>query len=332
MRIPRRRWRWLAGVLAALMLLSPALAIRHDDVQYLPPTGDAYDAGSDSSDGGRPHYPDDGGDDDWKVPAIVAGAVALGLVGRWLYQRSQSHSPSSDDAMMSRLQRQGPVFAPTYNTSAFAAIAAVRGDWPFVLSFSHHTPVMVTLRLSARDVPEIYTLRLPFGPGDVGQHRLQFRLPPAFGDSERPAAIGVTATDMSGQRPAPDFRLLALGCGPRAIGSVAIEEVSFLPRRIRAQARERASYRFFSHSRFPRAVAEFIRVEDATDGERQFFVDEAPIDGGLAAGRSIAPRQWDGRDSFRRVSSGPHRLKVRAWAPTGGWVTAWSGSRVNVMP
>ena len=322
------RFHWLAGPLAVLMLLSPGLAAqsRFPDSG----SGDSYDGGSyevddyEQDDGG-------GGDDDWKVPAIVAGAVALGLVGRWLYQRSQAHSASTDDAMMSRLQREGPVFAPTYNTSAFAAIAVVRGDWPFVLSFTHEAPVMVTLRLSARDVPEIYTIRLPFGAGDVGQHRLQFRLPPAFGDSERPAAIGVTATD-SGRRPAPGFRLLAFGCGPRAVGSVAIEEVSFLPRRIRAQAQERASYRFFSHSTFPRAVAEFIRVEDAIDGERQFFVDEAPIDGGVTAGRSIPPRQWDGRDSFERISRGTHRLKVRAWAPTGGWVTAWSGSRVNVAP
>lgn len=322
---------WLAGSLAAMLLLSPALAIQ-DDIQTIL-GDDAYDTGSDSND--SPRYPEDNGDgddDDWKLPAIVAGAVALGLVGRWLYQRNQAHTPSKDDAMMSRLQRQGPVFAPSYNTSAFAAIAPVRGDWPFVLSFSHEAPVMVTLRLSAREVPEVYTVRLPFGAGDIGEHRLQFRLPPAFGDSERPAAIGVTATDMSGQRPAPGFRILALGCGPRAVGSVAIEEVSFLPRRIRAQAQERASYRFFSHSDFTNAVAEFIRVEDASDGERQFFVDEAPIDGGLAANRSIAPRQWDGRDSFERVSRGTHRLKVRAWAPTGGWVTAWSGSRVDVMP
>lgn len=326
----RHRWtRGLAGVLAALMLLSSGLSAqdRFPD----------YDTGSQdtASDGGHDdtRYPDGGGngDDDWKVPAIAAGAVALALVGRWLYQRSQAHSPSTDDAMMERLQREGPVFAPTYNTSAFAAIGVVRGDWPFVLNFSHEAPVIVTLRLSARDVPDIYTFRLPFGPGETGQHRLQFRLPPAFGASERPAAIGVTATDMSGERPAPSFRVLALGCGPRAVGSVAIEEVSFLPRRIRAQAQERASYRFFSHSAFPRAVAEFVRVEEAIDGERQFFVDEAPI-GDVAAGRSIAPRQWDGRDSFQRVSPGTHRLKVRAWAPTGGWVTAWSNSRVNVMP
>ncbi|QTF93480.1 hypothetical protein, partial [Halomonas sp. BM-2019] len=272
---------------------------------------------------------------DWTVPAIVAGAAATVVVINWLRNRQQTvrqQASASEDDMLARLRQQGPSFAPAYNTSAFAAVGMVRGGWPFVLDFSHERPVMVTLSLSARGLPEIYTLRIPFGANETGTHRLQFTLPPAFGDSTRPAAIAVTATEPGSERPEPSFRIIALGCGPRAIGSVAIEEVSFLPRLIRAQAREQASYRFFSHSDFPDAVAEFMRVEAALDGERHFFVNEAPIIGGVAAGRSIAPRQWDGRDAGQRLSTGSHRLKVRAWAPAEGWITAWSDARVDVAP
>ncbi|GGX89826.1 hypothetical protein GCM10007160_16530 [Litchfieldella qijiaojingensis] len=314
----RCRKRILAYQLAAVLALTPGLP----------------GLASTTSDDVYPQYGDDGNGDDngWKLPAIVAGAAALLLVGRWMQQRSQaSQQDAADDSdMLEQLQKRGPEFPAQYNSSAFAAIGTVRGDWPFVLDFSHDRPVIVTLRISARDVPDIYTVRLPFGADETGRHRVQFRLPPAFGDSERPAAISVTATDMSGERTEPTFRVQALGCGPRAVGSVAIEEVSFLPRRIRAQAQEQASYRFFSHSDFPSAVAEFMRIEEADDGERHFFVNEEPIAGGVTAGRSIDPRLWDGRDERQRISTGTHRLKVRAWAPTGGWVTAWSDSRVNV--
>lgn len=311
------RFRLLIGLLVALLMASPVAQAQYQDDGYDPNDRQESDGGS-----------------DWRVPAAVAGAAALALVGRWLYQRNQAaqRPEASDGDMGERLRRQGPVFAPQYNSSAFAAVGVVRADWPFVLDFAHEQPIILTLRLSARGVADVYTLRLPFGADEVGAHRLQFRLPPAFGDSERPAAIAVTATDMSGERTAPSFRVTALGCGPLAVGSVAIEEVSFLPRQIRAQAREQASYRFFSHSAFPQAVAEFMRVEPAADGEHHFFVDEEPIPGGLAAGRSIDPRLWDGRDASERVSPGPHRLKVRAWAPTGGWITAWSESRVRVSP
>ncbi|PXX98343.1 hypothetical protein [Halomonas sp. LBP4] len=321
------RWkRFLACLLAAVLAVSP-LAVAQDDVF---PDGDGQD------DTGTTGEPSGNGGSDWTVPAIVAGAAASALLIRWLRERRQAVQPpkptKGERDMLVQLQQQGPEFAPRYNTSAFAAIGMVRGGWPFVLDFAHLQPVMVTLRISARGVPDVYTLRIPFGADETGRHRLQFQLPPAFGDSERPAAIAVTATDMSGERMEPSFRVLALGCGPRAVGSVAIEEVSFLPRLIRAQAREQASYRFFSHSEFPSAVAEFMRVEPADDGERHFFVNEAPIPGGVAAGRSIDPRQWDGRDAGQRISTGTHRLKIRAWAPTEGWITAWSDSRVKVSP
>ncbi|SHE74776.1 hypothetical protein SAMN02745148_01032 [Modicisalibacter ilicicola DSM 19980] len=318
----------LACLLTMLLALSPMAQAQYQDGDYgrEPP----------SEPGGPPsHEPGDGGDgSDWRVPAAVAGVVALTLVGRWLYQRSQAaNAPeSNDDEVLERMRREGPEFAPRYHGSAFAAIGMVRGDWPFILDFTHDRPILLTLRLSARGVPDIYTLRIPFEEGETGTHRLQFRLPQAFGDREQPAAIGITATDMSGERTASSFRINALGCGPRAVGSVAIEEVAFLPRRIRPQAGEQAFFRFFSHSTFPQAVAEFLRVEPAADGEQYFFVDEELIPGGVAAGRSIDPRRWDGRDLDQRLSPGAHRLQVRAWAPTGGWVTAWSDNRVRVSP
>lgn len=326
-----RRWkRFLACLLAGMLAISPLASAQYSSGDDVGTTGtsDAPPSGSRVDPEGYDRPPDGG--NDWTVPAIVAGAAATVLVVRWLRNRQQA--TAGEDDMLARLRRQGPEFAPQYNTSAFAAVGMVRGGWPFVLDFTHERPVMVTLRLSARELPDIYTLRIPFGAGETGSHRLQFTLPPEFGDSERPAAIAVTATDMSGERPEPSFRIQALGCGPRAVGSVAIEEVSFLPRLIRAQAREQASYRFFSHSDFPSAVAEFMRVEPADDGERHFFVNEAPIAGGVVAGRSIDPRQWDGRDAGQRLSTGTHRLKIRAWAPTEGWVTAWSGTRVSVSP
>ncbi|MDI5891504.1 hypothetical protein [Halomonas rhizosphaerae] len=337
------RWtRFLACLLAAALAVSPLATAQDWTGQRLPTIPDDSSSQDDVS-------PDDiipqdepdttrdsggGGGSDWTVPAIVAGTAATVLLVRWLRERRQAAKrPTADERdKQVNLQQQGPEFAPIYNTSAFAAIGLVQGNWPFVLDFAHDEPVIVTLRISARGVPDIYTLRFPFGAYETGHHRLQFQLPPAFGDSERPAAIAVTATDSSGKQTAPSFRVLALGCGPRAVGSVAIEEVTFLPRLIRAQAREQASYRFFSRSDFPSVMADFMRVEPAEDGERHFFVDEEPIDGGVSAGRSIEPQQWDGRDAGQRISAGTHRLKIRAWAPTRGWLTVWSDSRVDVSP
>jgi hypothetical protein len=163
---------------------------------------------------------------------------------------------------------------------------------------------------------------------------IQFRLPPeVFGDQRRPAVIAATATDAQGNATQPEFDVFALGAGPRAIGSVAIDQVSFGPSVIRVADGQQALYRFFSHSDFGNAAVEFWKVEKEFDGSRLFFVDDRSIEGGIRKNQWIGlneRREWDGTEKGQKVSTGQHKVQVRAWDRAGDWVTAWSSSMVSV--
>ena len=282
-----------------------------------------------------------GGTRDWLPVAIAAGAVALAAISNSMAKEKgpEGQSPEAPDSgteppepdLVSSLAQSGPLFATTFNMSAFNVRGLVRGGWPIILDYELGTPSLVELTLSARGLSEVYTYDLSrFG---IGRRSIQFRIPAElFGDQVRPALIAVTATDVERRQTVPDFRVHALGIGPRAIGSVAIDRVEFRPPSIRVLRQEQAAYRFFSHSNFSNLSAEFVKVENSADGIHHYFVHNQFL-GGARKDQWVGDperRGWDGRDKAKRVSSGPHKLQVRAWDQQGDWIAAWSYSLVKV--
>jgi hypothetical protein len=275
------------------------------------------------------------------VPAAVVGAVALVAIGSLLArERSGATTPSSQptpspDELTRRLLDEGPQMAPAFNMSAFAVRGFVRGGWPVLVDFEQRSPGgSAELRISARDLPEVYSYDLGLVCPPPRRCVVQFRLPPeVFGDQLRPAVFAALATNGTGRQTQPDFTVYALGAGPRAIGSVAIDQVSFGPSMIRVAEKQRALYRFYSHSDFGHAAVEFWKVQSDADGNRLAFIDDRAIDGGLRKDQWIGlaeRREWDGTEKGTKVSTGMHKVQVRAWDRVGDWLTSWSDATVTV--
>ncbi|MEO5734351.1 MAG: hypothetical protein ABIN96_16120 [Rubrivivax sp.] len=274
------------------------------------------------------------------LPAAIIGTAALIAIGSLLLrERTGATTPSSaappnPDEITTRLLNEGPQMAPAFNMSAFAVRGFVRGGWPVLVDFERSSPGSALLRISARDLADVYTYDLSQVCPQPRRCVVQFRLPvEVFGDQLRPAVFAAIATDLTGQQTMSDFVVHALGCGPRAIGSVAIDQIDFGPPTIRVADKQRAMFRFFSHSDFGHAAVEFWKINGESDGNRLTFVDDRAIDRGLRKNEWVGMgerREWDGIEKGSKVSTGAHKVQVRAWDRVGDWLTSWSRTTVNV--
>ena len=292
-----------------------------------------------TGDGRRPSREGGGGHGNNILPGVIIGAVALIAIGSLLARERDPVGQNAPDVLpsdelTSRLLRDGPHLADQFNMSAFAVRGFVRGGWPLLIDFEQRTPGTTRLSISARDLPEIFTYELSEACPPPRRCLIRMRLPPElFGNELRPAVIAATATDDPGKQTLPTFTVYALGAGPRAVGSVAIDQVAFGPPTVHIASQETARYKFFSHSDFSNTSVEFWKVENGGDGSIHYFVDDDAIDGGVRKDKWVGmsePRQWDGLKKDQQVSPGRHKLQVRAWDRVGDWVTAWSDSMVLV--
>lgn len=269
-----------------------------------------------------------GGGTNWLVPAAIIGAVALFAINRHLNAERTEQRDESEGVQ--QLLRDGPQLPAQYNTSAFAMRALVRGGWPIVVDYAQHTPGRVQLRISTPGA-EIVTYRLDqFG---LGRHLLRFELPPFLGDSLKAGVVALTAADpKTGTETIDGFTVHGIGIGPRAVGSIAVDQLEFNPGDLHVKDGDTASFAFRSRSDFDHSVVEYMRVTQSPDGARKRYVN------GLRTGsvqrnsrvESAESQRWNGQDDQARLSRGRHQLQVRVWDEGGDWVGAWSESLVQI--
>ncbi len=305
-----------------------------------PPVYDdpAYEESDDDVSPGPPPTDDDDDDKDrdWVVPAIAIGAIAVAVIHSAMKKKPPSDpgpdpvDPASQE-LADQLLRNGPEFSGLYNTSAFLMSGLAKGGWPIVVEFELPQPGYVELMIRTRTSD---TFRYRLDGGAVGRRHIVLPLPPGLGDNLEPALIAVTATMAPGSgETLPGFQLIGLGCGPRAIGSVAIDKVTLSTPEIRSSAGQTTAYSFFAHSSFENAVVDFMKVKDSADGETYDWVNNHQIAGGVEANRWVGEQErlyWDGRSRERETSLGVHKVQVRVWHSEGDWVSAWSDSSVFV--
>lgn len=230
-----------------------------------------------------------------------------------------------------RLAESGPQFPEKYVMSSLVMHGLVKGDAPFVLDYDAPQARLRIEMKAAGLEPFVYTIKA----NGRGQHI--FKLPKSFGADPRPAVISVQAfKDQAGaETPAP-LRILGMGMGEKAVGSVAIDQVSFGPPEVRIGRFEKARYSFHSRSDFNKVVAEFARAENRNGTiqvvERVNQADHGELTRNSWVGRD-KPRIWDGKNPEGEISNGLHMLKVRAWRSSvkeGDWVVSWSPDWVDI--
>ena len=269
-------------------------------------------------------------DRNWLIPGVILGAAALIAIGQHL-TKERTEDRGDEAEGVQELLREGPQLPKQFNTSAFGIRGLIKGGWPIVVDYEQLVPGRVQLRIA---VPgsEILTYRLDqFG---LGRHVLRFELPGFLSDGLKPAVVAMTAADDQLQiETLEGFRVYGIGIGPRAVGSVAVDQLEFSPGTLLVEQGDTAGYAFNSRSDFDNAAVEFMRVSQSPDGIRTRYVNGKRIDGGVHRGRWIgseAAYRWNGQDEQERVSRGRHQLQVRVWDDGGDWVGAWSDSLVTV--
>jgi hypothetical protein len=260
--------------------------------------------------GNTPHSSGEG-------PAIAAGAIGAGIIIGELIAHHQA-SPE-------HLGGNGPQVPKSFDMNDFAVKGLCRPNWPVVLDFMLDGPGIVQMDIVAADKHE-YHVTLT-NPRNRRAYAI-FNLPPDFGKGLQVGVYRIRSVPPPGSSgPPPGLRTYGLGAGEKAVGSVAIDQLSFQPSAIHPQAREVANYGFHAHSAFDGVRAEF-NFTTLFNGKLLVRKDAdlklSPIPEGERARGT-----WDGKGK-----SGEHMLQIRAWRGLengGDWVVAWSPDIVNVI-
>jgi hypothetical protein len=246
------------------------------------------------------------------------GLLAGLLIGNTMHGNSDPVKLLSD---------HGPQCPDLYSMSALTVLGFVRGNWPMVLDYELREPGIYLVTVSVEGLaPFLYLL-----DGSQTGHRQQiFPLPSRFGAQPRPATCTLRGLSSTPGEARPTFiRVFGWGCGPRSVGSVAIDQVRFTPPSVRPRDKQAALFGFHSHADFEKVTAEFERV-GLVDGNIVAKVeDKQTIDDPVRTGTEIANKRWEAR----KASVGQHLLKIRAWYSVNkgaNWVVAWSPEIVRI--
>ncbi|MDP8982741.1 MAG: hypothetical protein M3O35_19360 [Acidobacteriota bacterium] len=264
--------------------------------------------------GKRPDPPRQGDNTGW-IAGAAAGAVGAIALGTWLHSRSQPDH---------QLARNGPQAPDQFSMSGFEIHAFCMAGWPVVVEYYLEPGGVLQLTIEAEGVQPIgYRLRA------TGRREQAIVHIPAYFPRKPVVGRYTIRAIRDGLGPVTPVysRLFGLGGGERAVGSVAIDQVSFTPEHIRPKQKESARFAFHTHTDFDKVSAEFLKcvtaqsqmvakLEDRTDMHR-IVRDTTPS------------RDWNGK----KATPGDHTLQVRAWESAldkANWVMAWSADKVIV--
>ena len=255
----------------------------------------------------------------WKAAVDLAVADAAILL------RSQTCYSSGERLPLAQsLLADGPELASGYPDGSFSVRGFARDGWPIVIDFQPQagtvTQMEVTVATGGRQVTRTMILD---ADGSRGRQLVKVEAPPTGARTPAPAAyvissVPIAALDADQPRPVGPTRLqvYGMGGGPRAVGSVAIEQVDF------TRASVGARFRFVAKSEFSQVRAQVQRL--GRQGDRTVI---APVFDSRQANLNVGRHGGDWPGTARGssgLSKGPHRLQVTGWFTTDdrSWVAA----------
>lgn len=231
------------------------------------------------------------------------------------------------------LAGEGPQVPPVQSMGRWQVEGVLKGGWPVVIAWSAPAGTAFEISFAVEGQPPMSQI---LEGNESGRGFAQFELPGNFGEAVQAGTVSFRTIRAIGGATLLEPRLLGLGCGPLAVGSVAIDEVVFEPSSVRVREGQRAFYGFHSKSDFSRATVDIARVERSGGDVRMLKVRSIEVRQSVSRNAWVGrepPLAWNGHGNDDAVSSGAHLLLVRAWAPDpGDWVIAWSPATVTVAP
>ncbi len=317
-----RRWMGVAA-LCATFAAAPVLAAAQPTD---PPTYSRYPPSPPSREGPS--------DSEWRPPkhhdesSAAAGiAIGLGLLCRTACGERGKPHPQGEPTRQDLLEN-GPHVAEIRPYGHFAVYGFVRNYWPVVIDYDSNpdSVTWLTVTVGGRE----WVRRL-----ESGRQFVKF----TYEGGQAPESAGAlfvvhseTRSASGPGRPLP-VDVTGFGCGPRAVGSVAINNLRFAASG-RQLGGDFARFGYRTTSAFNKVRMEILRYSLDTRGDRPLITVStvAQYGAGPLAPGDFGPRMWDGRDlKSHRPSRGTHRLQVRGWELDGdeSWVSAISPDDVQ---
>ena len=305
-----------ASLLAALLMAFPA--------RPQPPTTDfpppRTNSGAYQHTQPEPPKVDPGGGHELRDSLATGGA---GLLAGILLGRAMNHGPNPEKL----LSEQGPQFPPIFSMSTISVLGFVQGSWPMALDYEIREPGVYLLTITAGNVAPFFYL---LNSSTTGRKIEALVIPSRFGTSPVPATCSLRAiTNTPGEARPIYMRVFGWACGPRAVGSIAIDQLRFEPAEVRPKQKQFALYGFHSHADFEKVSAEFEAVGLIDGSVVAKLEDTQKIDDPVRINTQISNKRWEAK----KASIGQHLLQVRAWYSLqkgGNWVIAWSPQIVRV--
>lgn len=255
---------------------------------------------------------------------------------------SQETPIGSSEARAQLLDKHGPQLPAVFGLSSLAIMGFSRGSWPVAIDYALEQDSLLLVVISPEgESPLIFRLE-----GKKGHWVTKLQIPPSVGDDLRVSQYLVqTLDDNVGQVKPSHIHIHGIAAGPKAVGSIGIDQVSFAPSSIHI-GHEKAQFTYHSISDFDDTEVSFVRLAKSPSGEIVAAAVNKKAMGSIAQNH-VKNGDWDGsiktEDLVKNFSpelkqwlvapTGQHILQVRAWRSRdhgGDFVTALSETIVAV--
>jgi hypothetical protein len=252
-------------------------------------------------------------------------------------------SGGASEARTSLLDKAGPQLPSVFSMSSFSIMGFVKGNWPVVFDYLlERDSLLIVVVAPEGTEPLIYRLN-----GKKGHWQNRLTIPGGVGNTSRVAQYAIQSLGEGIGPVVPShLHVHGIAAGPRAVGSIGIDQVTFAPGAIRPALGQTAHYMFHSISDFKHVDVDFVRVAYTKDGQ----IVAARVAGKSMGGVSRNDQKngdWDGKaevnskmlknyppqiQRWLSAPQGQHLVQVRAWwgEKDGDWATALSEDYVTV--
>jgi hypothetical protein len=249
----------------------------------------------------------------------------------------------SSEARSDLLDKQGPQLTPLFSMSSFGVMGFSRGNWPVAIDYVLELDSLLLVVISPEgEKPLIYRLE-----GKKGHWVTKIQIPPEVGDQPRVSQYLVqTLGDSEGRVSPSHVHIHGIAAGPKAVGSIGIDQVNFTPGSIRLAQHQKAQFSYHSISDFDETEVSFVRLAKTNTGEIVAAAVGSKSMGSIAQNH-VKNGDWDGSiktgdiekafpselQQWLLAPHGQHVLEVRAWLRKnhgGDFVTALSEDIVAV--
>ena len=257
--------------------------------------------------------------DSWKVGVAIAVAGVTG------YLSTQTRFPSGDESPRgSALITNGPELPDSYPDGSFSVRGFTRDGWPVVVDFAPRPGTVTQLEVTVATSKGPTKRTIILDPdGSHGRQLVKVQMPAGGTPVATPATylissvpIGALDTDRPAAVRAAPLQVFGIGGGPRAVGSVAIEQLAF------SRASVGARFSYVAKSEFSQVRAEIQQFRRTGDKSEIVAIFDSRKSN-LSVGRQTG--DWPGTASGSPAPSrGVHRLQVTGWFTTDdrSWVAA----------